>query len=414
MTDTARSPEPSPRPLPSAGLADAGTAPAVDVSLIGYGYAGATIHAPLILGTPGLRLVAVASRRPEAVRAGLGLPAALQPPRVADAQAILLAAGQAAQAPATGARPRPQLVVIASPNDSHAPLAAAALQAGCHVLIDKPMALDAAQAEPLLPLAAQHGVCLSVFHNRRYDGDFLTAQALLARGDEGPLGRLTEAWLHFDRYRPQVRDRWREGDGPGAGLYADLAPHLIDQALCLFGAPLALQADIAHLRDGGRSDDAFCCRLRYRGGLRVSLCASMLSALPGPRFALHGTRGSWIKHGLDTQEDALKRGLRPGPGWADAQRADSWAAQTLDRRTGQLCSLDPVTPGGDTDPAEPQQREWPNLPGRWPQFYADLRDAVCGLGPNPVPAAQALAVMQLMDLGRRSAAERRELPCVLS
>jgi len=349
----------------------------VQVGLIGFGYAGQTIHAPLIATTPGLQLAAVSSRDAARVAAALG-------PQVrvhASAEALLADAAL-------------ELVVIASPNPTHAPLAAAALAAGRHVVIDKPFALDAAEAAPLLALARQHRRVLSVFHNRRWDADFLTARDLLAAGDAGPLGRLTEARLHFDRFRPQVRDRWREGDGPGAGLWMDLAPHLLDQALQLFGLPVALQADIACHRPGGRSDDAFECRLRYAGGLRVTLAASMLAALPGPRFALHGLRGSWVKHGLDRQEDALKAGQRPDPA-----RPAAWGD---DPQAGTLCVL-------GADGAEPEARPWPNRRGDWPACYAAVAAAVRGEGPNPVPAGQALQVLALMDLGRDSDRQRMEL-----
>jgi predicted dehydrogenase len=368
---------PTTTPLPD--LPQASARPPLGVGLIGYGYAGATLHAPLITTTPGLVLRAVASRQADRVHTDLGPAVA-----VVDAEALL-------------ALPAVDIVVIASPNPSHAPLAAAALAAGKHVVIDKPMALDAAQAQPLLALAAARGLQLSVFHNRRWDGDFLTAQALLAEGEAGPLGRLTSAQLHFDRFRPQVRDRWREGDGPGAGLYMDLAPHLIDQALQLFGPPVALAADIACLRPGGRSPDQFTLQWRGADGLRVSLSASMLAALPGPRFALHGTRGSWVKHGLDGQEDALKAGHRPDPAQPQA-----WGD---DPCHGTLCTL----PDGAAPDAAPQARAWPNQRGRWPAYYAALRDAVWGLAANPVPPQQALAVMRLMDLGAESARSGRWL-----
>lgn len=354
-----------------------GPAP-LQVGLVGFGYAGATIHAPLITTTPGLRLAAVASARPAAVHAALGDGVQV----LADAHALATHDGL-------------DIVVIASPNDTHVPLARAALQAGRHVVIDKPFALSADEATPLLPLAAAQGRVLSVFHNRRWDGDLLTARALLAAGT---LGRLTSAQLHFDRYRPVVRARWREGDGPGAGLYLDLAPHLLDQALQLFGPPVALAADIACLRPGGRADDHFMLRLRYADGLRVTLSASMLAALPGPRLALHGSRGSWVKQGLDRQEDALKAGHRPDPAHPEA-----WGA---DPQAGTLCVLAP----GDAPGTEPVARPWPNLPGRWPDYYAGLRDAVLGRGPNPVPADEALAVLRLMDLGRASAQQRSECP----
>ena len=334
---------------------------ALRVGLIGQGYAGRTFHAPLIETTPGLQLVATAGR---------------------DAPALLAAGGL-------------DLVVIASPNDSHAPLARAALAAGCHVVVDKPFALDADEAAALVAQARAAQRVLSVFHNRRWDNDFLAVRALLAErdmGNLGRLGRLTRAELAFDRYRPQVRERWREGDGPGAGLWMDLGPHLLDQALQLFGWPQALQADIARQRDGARADDAFCVRLRYASGLRVTLQASMLAAWPRPRFALHGTAGSARVEGLDPQEDQLKAGLRPGaPGWG---------------RDARQLLLALGTPAADA----PLAHEALPLPaGAYPAYYAAVRDAILGHGPVPVPAGEALQVMQLLDLGRASAGARAEL-----
>ena len=346
--------------------------PGLRVGLVGFGYASQTFHAPLIGATPGLRLVAVSSRDAARVRAVLG-------PEVAvDATPEVLIARDL------------DLLVIASPNDSHHPLTRAALLAGHDVLVDKPFTLDAAQAQDLCVLARERGRLLSVFHNRRWDGDFMTARELLRAGT---LGRLRHAALHFDRFRPAVRERWREGGGPGSGLWLDLGAHLVDQALQLFGLPLALQADIATLRDGGRADDWFHAQLRYADGLRVHLTASMLAALPGPHFALHGTLGSCVKYGLDTQEDALKAGQRPDP----AAPAD-WGH---DPQPGALVTGDAE---GLRTTTLPTQR------GDYPAFYAALRDALLGRGPNPVPAVEALQVMQVLDLGRRSAELGRELP----
>nr|WP_217283681.1 oxidoreductase [Aquabacterium terrae] len=341
----------------------------LNVGLVGFGYAGRTLHAPLIRATPGLRLAAVASRDAATVHAALG------------AEVVVHGSAETMidDAPL-------DLIVLASPNATHAPLARRALQAGRHVVIDKPMALDATEAAPLLPLAREAARVLSVFHNRRFDGDFLTAQALLAAGT---LGRITEARLHFDRFRPQVRARWRESGEAGGGLWADLSPHLLDQALQLFGEPIGLSADLMRLRDGAASDDAFECRLRFAGGLRVTLAASMLAALPGPRFALHGTRGSWMSWPLDPQEDALKAGMAP---------------EALPPAAGELCVA-------GADGGEPQCRPWPTQPGRWRDYYGLMRDAMLGLGPNPVPPEQACRVLALQDLGRAADAARRELPC---
>lgn len=351
------------------------TTPALPVGLIGFGYAGRTFHAPLLQAVPGLRIAAVASRQAGAVHEALG--AGIE---VIEAPEALLA------------RPDLRLVVIATPNDSHHPLALAALRAGKAVVIDKPMALDAAQAAELAAEAQARGQLLSVFHNRRWDGDFLAVRALL---DSGELGRITQVRMHFDRYRPLVRARWREADTTAGGLWIDLGPHLIDQALQLFGEPLAIQADIAAQRDDAAGDDWFSATLRYQGGLRVTLSASTLAALPGPRFLLQGTRGSYQRHGLDRQEDVLKTGLRPGlPGWE---------AATAEPPGECVTAADPARHD------DLQRKAWPTPAGRYTAYYAAVRDALLGEAPNPVPPEQSLSVMQWLDRARESAMLRREI-----
>lgn len=330
----------------------------IRVGLIGYGYAGKTFHAPLIAGVPGLQLAAVASRDADKVHADWpGLEVLPEP------HALLQRADL-------------DLVVIATPNDSHHPLARAALAAGRHVVVDKPFTLTLAQARELQALAAQRGRLLSVFHNRRWDGDFLTLRALLAAGT---LGRVVHLESRFDRFRPQVRTRWRESAQPGAGLWFDLGPHLLDQALQLFGRPQALHLERAALRDGAQADDWFVAQLRY-DGLRVTLQASALAAAPGPRFAVHGTQGSWVKHGLDTQEDALKAGARPA--WPVAE---DWGQDpgpsVLTRAQGEQLVAGPL----------------PMRPGRYGDYYAAVRDALRGAAPNPVTPEQACAVMALLQ-----------------
>lgn len=337
------------------------------VGLVGYGFAGKTFHAPLIAGTPGLALAAVASSDPAKVAADWpGLPVAPTPE-------------------ALWARDEIDLVVVATPNTSHHAIARAALLAGKHVVVDKPFTVTVAEAEDLAALAAQRGRLLSVFHNRRWDSDFLTLRRMIG---EGALGRLACLESRFERFRPEVRDRWRERPGPGSGIWYDLGPHLVDQAVILFGPPDAVSADIAALREGAAADDYFHVTLRY-GALRVMLYGTLLAAAPGPRFVAHGTAGSFVKRGLDPQEDALKAGRRPpAPGWG------------ADPLPGELTLWE----GG-----APTTRGAPALPGDYPAYYAAVRDAVLGVGPNPVTPAEAIAVMRLIELAGRSAAERREV-----
>jgi predicted dehydrogenase len=338
---------------------------ALRVGIVGYGFATATFHAPLIAAVPGLELVAISSSDPAKVRAAWP---ALEVCDSADAMF---------------ARADIDLVVIPTPNETHYPLAAKALAAGKHVVVDKPFTLDAAQARDLIARASAAERVLSVFHNRRWDADFLTVQQVLASGE---LGRLTHFESHFDRYRPLVRARWRESGQPGSGLWYDLGAHLLDQTLRLFGVPQTIALDLAKQRDDAAADDWFHAVLRY-DSLRVILHASALVADLGPRFALHGTLGSFTKYGLDPQEDALKTGARPG--------GEGWG---LDSLPGTL------TLAGAEGLVE---RDVEGACGDYTRYYVGVRDAILGLAPNPVPASEALQVMQLIELGLSSATQGR-------
>jgi len=337
--------------------------------LVGHGYAGRTIHAPLIAGVPGLALTVVASHDAAAVHAAW--PGAEV---VATPEALVL-------------HPGVDVVVIAAPNRTHHPIARAAIAAGKHVVVDKPFTLTLAEALELEQFARLHGRVLSVFHNRRWDGDFLTLRGLL---DAGTLGRIVHVESHVDRFRPQVRERWRESGEPGAGLWYDLGPHLVDQAVQLLGWPRAITLDLATLREGGRSDDWFHAQLHYDGA-RATLHASMLAAAAaGLRYAVHGTQGSFVKHGMDRQEDALKAGARPAwPHAVDWGLDDGAATLTIAR--------------GDTLGTA----ACPLLAGRWGDYYAALRDTIETGAPNPVPASEACAVMALLESGLASARTRR-------
>ena len=341
------------------------------VGLIGYGYAGKTFHAPLIAAVPALELAAVASSDAAKVHA--------------DWPGVAVHATPAELV----ARDDIDLVVIATPNDTHHPLARDALLAGRHVVVDKPFTVKLDDARELVTLARQRGRLLSVFHNRRWDGDFLTLRRLVA---DGALGRVVEMSSRHDRYRPEVRQRWREAAGPGAGLWFDLGPHLVDQALQLFGHPrgITLQRDLT--RDGALADDWFHAHLRY-DRLHVHLHASMLAADSAPRFALHGTGGSFVKDGLDAQEDALKAGARP-----------TWPPQAGWGVDPGLATR--VTRAGDGTVVH----EFVAMqPGAHQGYFAAVAAAIRGEAPNPVPPEEALAVMELIELGIQSAAERREL-----
>jgi predicted dehydrogenase len=343
---------------------------ALNVGFVGYGYATRTFHAPLVAATPGLRLAAVATTAPATLAADWP-----DVPALPTADVLF-------------ARPDIDLVVIATTNDSHFPLAHLALASGKHVVVDKPFTLTAADGRALETLANANARVLSVFHNRRWDADFLTLKQLLAEKDAGLLGRVVHFESHFDRYRPSVRDRWRERNGPGSGLWYDLGPHLLDQTLQLFGRPEGILLDTAQHRDAAQIDDYFHAVLRY-GALRVHLHADMLSAHLPPRFTIHGTNGSLTKHGLDPQEDALKAGLRPpAADWGRDLEPFTFTTIEADRR---------------------HTRDIPALPGDYAAYYAALRDCLRGEAPNPVPPSEAISVIELLELGLESAALRREI-----
>jgi predicted dehydrogenase len=339
----------------------------IGVGLIGYGFAGKTFHAPLIRAVEGLTLAAIASGDAGKVRKDFpGM-------QIFDNPAAMIA------------EPGIELIVIATPNDSHAPLARAALSAGKHVVIDKPFTLDMAEARDLLALAEHQSRLLSVFHNRRWDSDFLAAKFGV---ESGVLGRVTHFESHIDRFRPDVRDRWRERDVPGAGVWYDLSPHMIDQALQLFGLPDSVQANFMLQRPGAQAVDWAHAVLAYANH-RVVLHASMIAAGGVPRFLVHGDKGSLVKNGIDQQEAQLLDGMLPGaPGWGvDTDRMQIWSGSNG-------CRAMP-TPAGDHR-----------------RYYMVIRDALRGTAPNLVPPIQALAVMAVLEAAISAAASgnRTDVP----
>ncbi len=338
---------------------------AIRVGIIGCGYATATFHAPLVRCVPGLELRAISSRDAGKVRAAC--PDALA---VASPEELL-------------ALPELDLVVIPTPNETHYPLACQALEAGRHVVVDKPFTITLAEAADLRTRAERANRVLSVFHNRRWDSDFLTLKQVLASGE---LGRIVHFESHFDRFRPQVRERWREQPGPGSGLWYDLGPHLLDQCLQLFGWPEALHLDRASQRDGAVVEDWFHAVLTY-GPMRAILHAGTVVPVPAARFTVHGTRGTFLKEGLDPQEEALKHGDRPlGEDWGHdpvTARVTTWEGETRNDRLPMCCK------------------------GDYPAYYAAVRDAILGIHANPVPAEEAMAVMRLLEWGLVSAKEGR-------
>jgi predicted dehydrogenase len=339
------------------------TQPLIDVGLIGFGLAGRAFHAPMIHSVPGLRLAAILQRT------GSSALETYPEARLVRSLEELLSINSI------------RLIVIATPNLSHFPLAKKCLEAGRDVVVDKPFTTTLDEARRLVALAEKLGRLLTVYQDRRWDGDFQTVQQLLSSGE---LGRLVRYEAHYDRFRPQLRGTWREQPGPGSGILFDLGPHLIDQALVLFGAPQAVTADVRSERDGALTDDAFDILLHYPHNMRASLHCTMLAAAPRAHFVLYGTRGSFIKHGMDPQEAPLRAGHLPG--------GESWGVDP-EENWGTLTLSDGVT---STDCKVPTAR------GDYRGFYENVRDALLGLAPLAVTPAQALNVMRLLELSLES------------
>lgn len=322
---------------------------AIRTAIIGYGLAGRVFHAPLVQGTDGLDLVAVSTSRAEQVPGGTHV---ASPEMLIDDPGI-------------------DLIIVASPSETHFSLAEAALRSGKHVVVDKPMCVSAAEAEALIETARKSGRRLIPFHNRRWDADFLTVRKVMA---SDALGRVMLFEAHWDRYRPDVAERWREWPAPGAGLLYDLGPHLIDQALQLFGAPDGVAADLARQRDGAEVEDYFALTLRY-GSSRVLLSASSLIVQPRPRFSIHGTAGSFVMFGLDPQEDQLRAG-----------------ADVLDPTFGVDASLrGTLTAADGCSSAIPSER------GEWLSFYRGVAAAIADGAPPPVVPEDALTGLRIIE-----------------
>jgi predicted dehydrogenase len=332
----------------------------IRAAIVGFGHGGAVFHAPLLASIPDYAIAAIvtadAGRRERAAR---DYPMASI---VASADELWTRADDL------------DLVVVASPNRSHVPHAIAALDAGLHVVVDKPLATTGADVRRLIAEARRRDRLLTVFHNRRWDGDFLTVRRLLA---EGALGDVWRFESRFERWRPTPRDGWRESGDPaeGGGLLFDLGSHLIDQALVLFGAVADAYAEIDRRRAGVDVDDDTFVALRHTSGVRSHLWMSSAAALPGPRMRVLGSRGAYTKYGMDVQEDALRAGARPNhPGFGDdaPERYGSFGA------------------GDAVDPVVTER-------GRYQDFYVELARSLRDGTAPPVDPEDAVKVLDVID-----------------
>lgn len=345
----------------------------IRVGLIGFGMAGRVFHAPLISSVEGLELAAVVERSKNN--------AAERYPGITTYRTIeeLLADASI------------KLVVVATPNSTHFPIAMQALEAAKSVVVDKPVALQASEVVQLAGLAGGIGLQFFPFHNRRFDNDFLTIKKLL---HEHSLGQLVHFESNFDRWRPGLSTRaWKEETDEGGILY-DLGPHLVDQALALFGQPSSVGAEIRRERDGEGSNDAFTIRLHYLTGFSATLGANCLSSLPRPRFHLRGSRGNFLKWGLDPQEDALNAITKITDANWGQEPADRWGTLSVDA-DGSLVT-----------------RPEPSATGDYRLFYSGVRDVLLGNATAPpVTPAEAWRVARILELAKQSSHEERDIEC---
>lgn len=335
------------------------------IGVIGYGFSARVFHLPFIESGENLELTAIASSKSESLKDKY--------------QSVALYSS--AKEMITGGDV--ELAVITTPNHAHFPLAKSCLENRVHVILEKPMTCTSAQAEQLAELADKKSLVLSVFHNRRWDGDFLTIRKMLANRS---LGEIKYFESRFDRFRPNVRRRWREQPGPGSGSWFDLGPHLADQVLCLFGRPQAVTAKCLALREDSHTTDYFHVLLHYRD-MEAVLHSSPFSATVNNRFRLEGTKGSFVKYGLDPQEDQLKTGIYPGSNEFGFDPENMY---------GELHTENFVTPV-------------PTEPGRYQTYYQKIFQAVENGGENPVPPKDGITVMKILELAGQSSMQGRTL-----
>ncbi|MCA0991174.1 oxidoreductase [Pseudalkalibacillus hwajinpoensis] len=335
----------------------------VKVGLVGFGFSGATFHAPVIEAVEGLTISTVVSSNADKVHRSL--------PEVKVVSSVeeLLTDQEI------------ELVIITTPNEFHFPMAKQALEAGKHVVLEKPFTVSVEEGERLIAVAEESHRLLSVYHNRRYDSDFLTIQQLVK---EEKLGSVITYEAHYDRYRAEVRDRWREQDKKGSGILFDLGSHLIDQALTLFGKPDSVYADIMAQRVKGKTDDYFHLILHY-GKKRVILHGGSLVKKHGPRYQIHGIKGSFLKWGIDPQEEALIAGRVPGDaGWGE-EAPEQFGVLTNEEGNHVVKSL----------------------PGSYQTYYAEVYQALIEDSAPTVTAEEALNVMKVIELAFKSSEEKK-------
>lgn len=342
------------------------------VGLIGFGLAGQAFHAPVIRGVHGMELACILERRTNLAKEKY--------PEVRIARTLDEMLSDESL----------RLIVVATPNDTHFSYTKACLEAGRHVVVDKPLTPTLAEAERLFDLAARRGLLVTVYMDRRSDGDFQTVKKLIKSGE---LGTIAEFESRFDRFRLEGKpNAWREKpDFPAAGVLWDLGPHLIDEAVVLFGEPETIWASAFCQRRDSRIDDSFDVHMEY-SYTRAMLRARSVAYAPGPHFLIHGTRGSFIKFGMDPQEEILRSPTCPdGPDW------------------GPDWGVEPEDHSGIFTPVGGEARRIKSERGDYRMFYANVRDAIEKKADLDVTPEQALRTERALLLSHKSSREGRRV-----
>jgi len=346
----------------------------IATAIVSYGMSGSIFHAPLLNAHPGFLLKTILLRSSNS--------ALEKYPDVIIARTYeeLLSDDEI------------ELIVVNTPDDTHFDFTCKGLEAGKHVIVEKPFTTIVGDGVKLIDLAKKKGRILSVFQNRRWDGDFLTVQKIIR---QNMLGRLVEYEAHFDRYRNYIQDSWKESPGHQTGTLYNLGSHLIDQALVLFGMPQSVYADIRIMRTGGKVDDAFDLKLYYKD-VKVTLKAGYLVREPGAKFMVHGTEGSFVKYGIDPQEEDLKQGRLPDEdGWGTEPESE-WGILNTSINGIHI------------------RKKIATMAGCYSDYYSNIYEAVRKSAELSVKPEEALNVIKIIEAAYRSSADRKSQDIIIN
>ncbi|MGM0508063.1 MAG: oxidoreductase [Fusobacteriota bacterium] len=346
----------------------------INVGIIGFGMSGKVFHSPLINSVEGFKILKIRETDND---------------RISEINKHYPWVDIVSDVKNLYNDDKLDLIVVATPNVVHFDLAKQALEANKHVIVEKPFTVASKEADELIELANERDKILTVFQNRRFDSDFLTVKNII---DGGMLGNLVEYEAHFDRFRNYIKDKWKERDIPGAGILYDLGAHLIDQALVLFGEPIEIFADIRRQRPNSKTDDNFEIILSYKN-LKVSLKAGMLVKEEEPHFVLKGTQGSFVKYGMDPQEDLLSNGYTPlnTENWG-AEKKENWGILNTSYKNTDF------------------RGNIKSIPGDYSLFYKNVRDTILGKEELLVKPSQARDVIKIIELAQKSNFSKKVLP----